>query len=58
MNTLENIKFERYPSPISIDKTEKILRQMRESVCRIYCDKKGTGFFTKINGMPVLITCN
>ena len=58
MNTLENIKFERYPSPISIDKTEKILRQMRESVCRIYCGKKGTGFFTKINGMPVLITCN
>ena len=58
----ENIKLEsfnkNYPSPISIDTTEKILKQMKECVCRIHCEKKGTGFFTKIYKRPFLITNN
>jgi len=60
MIEIENIRLEssntNYPIPITIDKTEKILKQMKECVCRIYSDAKGTGFFTKIENMPVLIT--
>ena len=58
----ENIKLEglndNYPIPVSIKKTEKILKQMKECVCKIYCENPGTGFFTKIKNMPVLITNN
>jgi len=60
MIEIENIRLESsitdYPIPITIDKTEKILKQMKECVCRIYSKVKGTGFFTKIDNMPVLIT--
>ena len=44
---LEDI-IENSPIPISIEGTEKILFQMKNSICKIYSkDKKGTGFFLK-----------
>ena len=50
------------PQPVSIKGTEKILDQMKNCVCRIYNNGKGTGFFTKIpyksKLLPVLITNN
>ena len=52
-------QIENYPCPVSKENTEKILKQMEHCVCRIYCDKKkGTGFFTKIENKPYLITNN
>jgi len=49
--------------PVSIEKTEKIINQMKNSVCKIYSNgSKGTGFFTKIpyknKIIKVLITNN
>jgi len=66
MNVIEEKKLNRYCAPISYDSTEKILSQMKMSVCKIKSDKgiKGTGFFCKIpfpdskNLLPVLITNN
>ena len=64
---LDNIKEEKYkikyPEPVTMKGTKKILEQMNTSVCRIYNDNnKGTGFFTKIpyksKLLPVLITNN
>ena len=50
---------EKYPCPVTIDNTKIILEQMENCVCRISCgSKKGTGFFTKINEIPFLITNN
>ena len=50
------------PEPVSFNGTKNILNQMNDSVCRIYNDCKGTGFFTKIpyksELLPVLITNN
>ena len=35
--------------PLSIEKTEKIIYQMKKCVCKIYSNgSTGTGFFTKI----------
>ena len=33
---------------ISIDKTEIILKQMKECICKINGKKEGTGFFSKL----------
>ena len=33
--------------PISIEQTEKIVTQMKKSVCKIYKEGNGTGFFCK-----------
>ena len=48
--------------PVSLKGTEKILDQMKNCVCRILNNEKGTGFFTKIpyksKLLPVLITNN
>ena len=45
---------------IAIEKTEKILNQMKNSICKIEGKEIGTGFFCKINCgqdmIPVLIT--
>ena len=45
---------------ISTDKTEIILKQMKECICKINGKKEGTGFFSKITYnnklIPVLIT--
>ena len=50
-------------NPISIEKTKKILFQMKRCICKIYINGiKGTGFFTKIpynkDFIKVLITDN
>ena len=58
-----------YPKPISIEATEKILNQMKNSICKVILEngREGTGFFCKIqngsiysnyNSLPVLITNN
>jgi hypothetical protein len=57
---------EKYPKPISIEGTKKILYQMENCICKIYNNndegKKGTGFFCKIlynnYNIPVMITNN
>ena len=50
------------PDPISFKGTEKIIDQMNNSICRIYNNGKGTGFFAKIpyksKLLTVLITTN
>ena len=56
----------KYPKPISLESTEKIIEQMRNNVCKINLldETKGTGFFCKIpydkknNLLKVLITNN
>ena len=51
---MEDIELEKYlensPIPVSIEKTENILFQMRNCVCKIISSnrKKGTGFFCRI----------
>ena len=54
-----------YPSPITYEKIQKILEQMKDCICQIKINKnKGTGTFCKIpypdynNLLPVLITNN
>ena len=48
--------------PISLKITEKIVDQMKNSICRIENNEKGTGFFVKVpcksKILPVLITTN
>ena len=51
------------PESISLKKTEKIIEQMKNAICRIYNKNKiGTGFFIRIpyktELLPVLITDN
>ena len=59
---IEESLIEEQPIPVSLEGTKKILYQMENCICKIYCenDKIGTGFFTKIkfknNLLPVLIT--
>lgn len=55
-----------YPKPVSLEATEKILNQMKNSICSVILEngKEGTGFFAKIPNeskydlLPVLITNN
>ena len=50
------------PIPVSLKDTKRIVYQMENCICKIFCenDEIGTGFFTKIkfknNLLPVLIT--
>ena len=59
---IEESLIEEQPIPVSLEGTKKILYQMENCICKIYCenDKIGTGFFTKLrfqnNLLPVLIT--
>ena len=50
------------PEPISLKITEKIVEQMKNSICRIENNEKSTGFFVKVpyksKILPVLITTN
>ena len=50
------------PEPVSLKITEKIVEQMKNSICRIENNCKGTGFFVKVpyksELLPVLITNN
>ena len=55
-----------YPKPVSLEATEKILNQMKNSICRVILEngKEGSGFFCKIPNrskydlLPILITNN
>ncbi len=50
------------PEPVSLKGTEKIVEQIKNSICRIENNDKGTGFFAKFHinqkKLPVLITTN
>ena len=56
----EKCKINGVIDPITIEKTEKILNQMKNCICKIEGKEIGTGFFCKINYnqniIPVLIT--
>ena len=59
--TVNEAKIPNYPLPVFYEVTEKILEQMKKSICKLKTDgKKGTGFFTKIKIddklIPVFIT--
>ena len=65
MSTIQEKILDKYPEPVSLDSTEKIIEQMKKNVCKIHLDNgKGTGFFGKIffpdkdHLLPVLITNN
>ena len=48
-----------YPSPVTIDETKIILKQMTNSICKIENKKGcGTGFFCKILNIKLLVTNN
>jgi len=48
-----------YPLPVTIDETELILKQMKNSICKIENKNgSGTGFFCQISNKKVLITNN
>ena len=54
---------ERYPLPVTLEGTEKILEQMKKGICKINNKNgKGTGFFCNITYeneiYPVMITAN
>ena len=51
------------PEPVSLEKSEVIIDQMKKCVCRIYYNNNmGTGFFIKIpyksKLLPILMTNN
>ena len=51
MEFIKEKKLTDYPNPVFINQNEEILRQMKNSICKI-CNKdgsKGTGFFCKIS---------
>ena len=58
--TKKEIYINSSPEPVSLKGTEEIANQMKNSVCKIYNNGNGTGFFTKIpyksKLLPVLIT--
>ena len=64
MEYQEESKKDNYPDCISLECTEKIIKQMKSKVCKILLDSgNGTGFFCKIKFpnnklIPVLITNN
>ena len=63
---MENIIYEQFlngsPEPLSMKSIETILEQIKNSICKIYDGKQGTGFFVKIPfnniQLPVLLTNN
>ena len=49
----------KYPLPVTIDETELILKQMRNSICKIKNQNgNGTGFFCKISNKKLFIANN
>ena len=47
----------KYPLPVTIDETELILTQMKNSICKIKNKNgNGTGFFCKLSNKKLLIT--
>ena len=58
MTQIENL-LNKYPLPVTMGKTEEILKQMKESICKIENKNgDGTGFFCKILNKKILITNN
>jgi V8-like Glu-specific endopeptidase len=58
---INEVNTERYPIPVTIEGTKKILHQMENNICKIYKkDGTGTGFFVTISYnndiIPVMIT--
>jgi hypothetical protein len=58
---IKEVMIEKYPIPVSIEKTKTILNQIQKSVCKIILrNGKGTGFFCKVNydnqRIPIMIT--
>ena len=66
MEIIQEKKLDLYPEPVNMDRTEEILKQMKNCICKINKEdgKKGTAFFCKIpfpdqkNLLPVLISDN
>ena len=63
----DNSKSLRQPGAITLEQTQNILNQMKNSICKIFVEEGrgfGTGFFCRIpfpdslNFLPVLITCH
>ncbi len=60
----KEIMIEKYPRPVSIEGTKKILNQLENNICKIYKKDggKGTGFFCNISYnniiIPVMMTNN
>ena len=59
----EEIMIEKYPIPVSIETTTKIINQAMKSICKIFSKEgKGTGFFCNIKykniKVPVMMTNN
>ena len=60
----KEIMIEKYPRPVSIEGTKKILNQLENNICKIYKKdgSKGTGFFCNISYnniiIPVMMTNN
>ena len=48
-----------YPKPVSLEATEKILNQMKNSICRVILEngKEGSGFFVKFHMKESMIYC-
>ena len=65
MNDLKKeVMIEKYPKPVSIEDTKKIVNQLENNICKIYKKdgSKGTGFFCNISYnniiIPVMMTNN
>ena len=63
MDEMKEKRIDGYPKYLSLGKTEIIVEQMKNKICKILSDKgNGTGFFCRIpfqengNELPVLIT--
>ena len=61
---IKELNNKKYPKPMTVEGTKKILEQMEKSICKIFKKdgSKGTGFFCKINyenkDIPVMMTNN
>ena len=57
MNIIKEKQLKDYPQPISLESTEKIIKQMKYNICKIIIrdGSKGTGFFCKIPFQIIII---
>ena len=59
-NGFKESLIEKYPNPITIKETNKIIEQMQKCVCKIFGSGKGSGFFCNIpfenSKIPAFIT--
>ena len=54
MEIIKEKRINNYPEPVSLESTQEIIEQMKNTICKIYLENgiKCTGFFCKI---PFLI---